>query len=45
MDQAWGIIFIGTKSGHVSRFHIKVCMTDAFFNFNLINVDIYCIVI
>ncbi|XP_047352842.1 MATH and LRR domain-containing protein PFE0570w-like isoform X1 [Vespa velutina] len=23
MDQAWGIIFIGTKSGHVSRFHIK----------------------
>ncbi|XP_011868822.1 PREDICTED: uncharacterized protein LOC105562524 isoform X2 [Vollenhovia emeryi] len=22
MDQAWGIIFIGTKSGHVSRFHI-----------------------
>lgn len=24
MDQAWGMIFIGTKSGHVSRFHIKV---------------------
>ncbi|XP_070160563.1 extracellular matrix-binding protein ebh isoform X2 [Polyergus mexicanus] len=23
MDQAWGMIFIGTKSGHVSRFHIK----------------------
>ncbi|EFN71861.1 Zinc finger protein 106 [Camponotus floridanus] len=23
MDQSWGMIFIGTKSGHVSRFHIK----------------------
>ncbi|XP_029168307.1 uncharacterized protein LOC114938486 isoform X2 [Nylanderia fulva] len=23
MDQAWGMIFIGTKSGHVSRFQIK----------------------
>ncbi|XP_011696042.1 PREDICTED: uncharacterized protein LOC105454836 isoform X2 [Wasmannia auropunctata] len=23
MDQAWGMIFIGTKSGHVSRFHIE----------------------
>ncbi|XP_078035451.1 uncharacterized protein LOC144469267 isoform X2 [Augochlora pura] len=23
MDEAWGIIFIGTKSGHVSRYHIK----------------------
>ncbi|XP_071568615.1 uncharacterized protein [Temnothorax nylanderi] len=23
MDQAWGIIFVGTKSGHVSRFQIK----------------------
>jgi len=24
MDQAWGMIFIGTKSGHVSRFYIEV---------------------
>ncbi|XP_076637992.1 uncharacterized protein LOC143350077 isoform X2 [Colletes latitarsis] len=23
MDEAWGIIFIGTKSGHVSRYHVK----------------------
>lgn len=23
MDEAWGIIFVGTKSGHVSRYHIK----------------------
>ncbi|XP_018351346.1 PREDICTED: uncharacterized protein LOC108753885 isoform X2 [Trachymyrmex septentrionalis] len=23
MDQAWGMIFIGTKSGHVSRFYIE----------------------
>ncbi|KAG7202572.1 hypothetical protein KM043_009768 [Ampulex compressa] len=23
MDQAWGMIFIGTKSGQVSRFHMK----------------------
>ncbi|KAK9294470.1 hypothetical protein QLX08_010926 [Tetragonisca angustula] len=23
MDEAWGIIFIGTKSGHVSRYHMK----------------------
>ncbi|RLU22900.1 hypothetical protein DMN91_005178 [Ooceraea biroi] len=23
MDQAWGMIFVGTKSGHVSRFYIK----------------------
>ncbi|XP_015590988.1 uncharacterized protein LOC107265744 isoform X2 [Cephus cinctus] len=23
MDHAWGVIFLGTKSGHVSRFHIK----------------------
>ncbi|XP_066599763.1 titin homolog [Prorops nasuta] len=23
MDEAWGIIFIGTKAGHVVRFHIK----------------------
>ncbi|XP_071629906.1 uncharacterized protein [Temnothorax longispinosus] len=27
MDQAWGIIFIGTKSGHVSRFQIKTSAT------------------
>ncbi|KOC64714.1 Zinc finger protein 106 [Habropoda laboriosa] len=26
MDEAWGIIFIGTKSGHVSRYHMKVCI-------------------
>ena len=24
MDQAWGAIFIGTTSGHVARYHIKV---------------------
>ncbi|XP_034177804.2 uncharacterized protein LOC117603114 [Osmia lignaria lignaria] len=24
MDEAWGMIFIGTKSGHVSRYHIKL---------------------
>ncbi|XP_076235540.1 uncharacterized protein LOC143179958 [Calliopsis andreniformis] len=23
MDEAWGIIFIGTKSGHVLRYHMK----------------------
>ncbi|XP_076754625.1 uncharacterized protein LOC143425566 [Xylocopa sonorina] len=23
MDEAWGKIFIGTKSGHVSRYHVK----------------------
>ncbi|XP_076666683.1 uncharacterized protein LOC143368161 isoform X2 [Andrena cerasifolii] len=23
MDEAWGTIFIGTKSGHVSRYHVK----------------------
>ncbi|XP_017757418.1 PREDICTED: uncharacterized protein LOC108548808 [Eufriesea mexicana] len=23
MDEAWGMIFIGTKSGHVSRYHMK----------------------
>lgn len=25
MDEAWGVIFIGTKSGHVSRYYMKVC--------------------
>lgn len=27
MDQAWGFIYIGTKSGCVSRFHVKVSIS------------------